>query len=141
MNRAIHALKKDAGLDEEIYRGLLHAVLRKDSLKAASEEEMRAVLARLKMTTPKRKPIIRSVKGYVRKIHAIWGDLARRGVIRAPFHKRGSALVVFVRSMTGVDSPEWLTAYQANKVIEALKAMQARTTNNTDMDKDRERDH
>lgn len=34
-------------------------------------------------------------------------------------------LAAFVKRQTGVDNPEWLTPTNANKVIEALKALKA----------------
>lgn len=48
--------------------------------------------------------------------------MAPRGVVQG--HK---PLAAFVKRQTGVDNPEWLTPTNANKVIEALKAMGERS--------------
>ncbi len=52
--------------------------------------------------------------------YVLWGELDRAGALHNG--SRG-ALHSFVSRQTGVASPEWLTASQANQVTEGLKAM------------------
>ena len=61
-----------------------------------------------------------------RKIHTLWRKLAAAAKLRDP-SARG--LRHFVRRQTGRDALEWLTAAEANKVIEGLKAWRHRVAN------------
>ena len=61
-----------------------------------------------------------------RKIHMLWRKLAAAAKLRDP-SARG--LRHFVRRQTGRDALEWLTAAEANSVIEGLKAWRHRVAN------------
>lgn len=126
----IHIAKKQLSLDDDTYRAILERVTGRATSKGMSAKQHAAVLAefqrlgwQVKPTGKGRKWRKKSNKAYVRKIYAQWGDLKRRGLWR---DRRRAALIKFVKDMTGLDNPEFLTAAQAAPVIEALKAMQER---------------
>lgn len=56
-------------------------------------------------------------------IRALWADLAAFGALRNSSEK---ALRRLIKKVTGKDALGWLTATDANQMIEALKAMKAR---------------
>ncbi len=60
-----------------------------------------------------------------RKIHLLWRKLGRAAKLRDA-SERG--LRHFVRRQTGRDALEWLSAIEANDVIEGLKGWQRRST-------------
>ena len=64
-----------------------------------------------------------SSKKYVRLIHALWKACHTKGAIE---DGSKTALRSFVKNQTGVSDPEFLSYAEANPVIEALKAMEAR---------------
>ena len=126
----IHIAKKDLGLDDATYRDVLHQVTGKESSKDMSDRDRRKVLDhfRSKGWSPKTKRNKRtgSKKAYVRKIFAMWWDLGESGMLEVPRSKWRSACVAFVKRMTDRDDPEWITAEEANTVIEALKKWKER---------------
>jgi len=124
----IHIARKQLAMDEPDYRAMVRRVAGADSAAALSEAALARIVAEFirmgwKATANPAAAGRKSAKPHVRKIFALWGDLARRRLL-----KDGSraALVAFVERQTGVSHPDWLTAEQANKVTEGLKAMQAR---------------
>ena len=131
MRRKIQVARKQMALAEDDYRAILARVTGRTSSKDLAARQLDAVLAefrRLGWTAAGQAPGGRSQKPQVRKIHAVWADLA-------PFVARhdADALRAFCRRQTkcaatpdGVDAPEFLDAEQANKVLEGLKAWRAR---------------
>lgn len=120
----IHIAKKELALDDDDYRAILVRVTGKASSGDCSAGQLDALIAEFKRLgwTPKMgmgkfKP---SDKPHVRKVFAVWGELGRKGAVRNPTKQ---ALQAFVLKQTGVASPEWLSAKQANEVTEAFKAM------------------
>lgn len=120
----IHIAKTDLGLDDDTYRDLLERVTGKRSAAELSEGELGRVVDAMRERgfTPKRTGP-RSGKPHVRKVWALWGQLGREGRLREPGRASCRA---FVKRMTNVEDPEWLTPEQANVVIEAIKAWQRR---------------
>ena len=118
----IHIAKKQLGLDDETYRAVLMRVTRKVSSAAMNPAERSKVIAEMKRLgfKPRGKFTARkaSDKPYVRKVFALWGELKRKGLWRDP---NPASLRAFVKKMTGVADPEWLSFAQATVVIEALK--------------------
>ena len=120
----VHIAAKEMGLDEETYRDLLERETGQRSAAGLSDGQLERVLAgfRRRGWRPGRsggwRP--RSDKPWVRKAYALWGEAKRTGAFR---DRRRSALRAFVQRQTDVEDPEWLTPQQAEKVIEALKAM------------------
>ncbi|PCI03870.1 MAG: hypothetical protein COB78_05815 [Hyphomicrobiales bacterium] len=122
----IHIAKKDLGLDDDTYRAVLVRVTGKSSAGDMSPKEHQAVIdefINLNWKPGRRNWKAASKKAYVRKIWAIWGDLKKRGIWKS---KSRESLIAFVLDLTNRDDPEFLTAGEANKVIEALKAMERR---------------
>lgn len=126
----VHVARKQLGMDEPAYRGLLQRATGKASSGDCTEAQLTLVLAEFRRlgwkpaTNPAASGRRPSEKPYVRKIFALWGTLARDGAL-----KDGSraALVAFIERQTGVSHPDWLTAEQANSVTEGLKAIQQRS--------------
>lgn len=120
----IHVARKQLALDEDTYRDVLERVTGKRSSGELTAGELGRVVDALKDLgfTPKR-TAPRSKKGHVRKVWVMWGQLEDRGLLRNPGR---ASLRAFVKRMTGIEDPEWLTPEQANVVIESLKAWRRR---------------
>lgn len=124
----IHVAKRELGLAEAEYRALLAGATGKESCSAMGPSELSAVIEALKKlgfkTTFKGAPDgKKSARKVIRLIFGLWTECARRGVIESGERK---ALFSFVQRMTGINHPDWLDNSQANKVVEALKAMRDR---------------
>jgi len=126
----IHIAKKDLGLDDDTYRTALESVTGRDSCGGMSDRQLTKVLDHFKAKGWKpalknkfKKP---SKHADVRLIYALWWDLHASGKLDCAADQRRSALQKFVKHMTGVDNPEWLTGDDARIVIEACKAMKKR---------------
>jgi phage gp16-like protein len=123
MRAKVQIARKELDLDEETYRAVLLRVTGKGSSTDCGPSELDALLKEFRRLgwQPKRAGRAPSDRAHVRKIFAIWGDLA-------PHLEDGStaALRAFVRRQTGRDAPEFLDAKQASKVVEGLKAWRAR---------------
>ena len=129
----IHIGQKELGLDEDTYRALLVRVTGKASAAKMSEGERQKVVAEMKrlgfVVRSKRwggaKATHRkaSEKAWVRLMYALWRSIGEHGGIK---DKSAEALRAFVKERTGVADPEWLTYAQADPLIRALKAMEAR---------------
>ncbi len=133
--KAIHVLKKQLGLDDETYRLMLRKITGKDSSAAMNSGEHRGVLDEMRRllnghawpsarVRPPGDAAATPGAGQLAKIRALWADLREAGAL-----KDGSdrGLRQFVRRVTGRDAIEWLSAADANKVIEGLKSWLART--------------
>ena len=135
--RLIHVGKRALKLSDDEYRALLQgATAGLDSCKDMNLGHLRAVYGALKRRgfkpTPKgggkgRSPSIQPPpkKTQLSKIWALWFALGKTGGIS---DTRRAALEAFVKRQTGLDRLELLNTQpkEANKVIEALKAMQRR---------------
>ena len=119
----VHIAKKQLAMDDDSYRAVLRRVTGVDSTKTLSIGALDAVVTEFKRLGFK--PVARPVsdKAWVRKIYAIWAELA-------PLldDATDETLNAFVRRQTrtsrrsnGVDRPEWLTAEDATKVIQGLE--------------------
>lgn len=125
---SIHIGRKVLGLDEVVYREMLFSVTGKRSCREMSEEELERVLEEMERVgfKPRRRhddllgrsPEMAS-PGQLRLIEFLWGQVSR-----SPDLER--SLRQFLRGMVGVANLRWLTAEQASRVIEALKAMRRR---------------
>jgi phage gp16-like protein len=121
----IHIGKKQLGLQDEDYRDLLERSTGKRSSADMTETQRQAVLGEMERLGFKPAPSSdkRSPHAHVRKVFAVWGDMARKGQLKNP--DKG-ALHAFCQRQTGVSNAEWLSAAQASKVVEGLKAIQRR---------------
>lgn len=125
----IHIAKKELGLDDDNYCAILTRITGCASSGDCNEAQLDALIVEFKRLGWKPKTNAAfgnfklSGKPHVRKVFAVWGELSRKGALREPSRQ---ALQAFVLKQTGVASPEWLSAKQANDVTEALKAMSRR---------------
>jgi phage gp16-like protein len=125
----IHKAKADLALTDDCYRALLARITGQETSKGLSRVQVDAVLAEFRRLGwqaksadgPRHRPA--SDKPEIRKVFAIWGDMVKQGIPRTPTR---AGLLAYVRRMTGVDDPEWLSPTQAQKVIEGLKSWRAR---------------
>ncbi len=128
------AAAREAGLDDDARKAVQMRIAAKASSSAMSVADFNACLTDLKsrglwapagVAKPGKTATWRkkSDKAHVRKVFAIWGDLCRADIPAKPDR---ASLLAFVKRMTGVDDPEWLTPAQANQVVEGLKAWRGR---------------
>lgn len=142
MLRLVHVARRSLQLDEESYRDLLEVSTGKRSAAKLSIGELERTLQALKalgfVPTPKKEQegsfvpfsTFRAKAPQVAKIRALWGEMARQGVIR---DGSSCALNAWVQRMTarlnggvGVVEVGWLDEPLAVKVLEALKRWQHR---------------
>lgn len=129
----VHIARKDLGLDEDTYRDVLERVTGKRSAAETTDFELTSLIADFKKRGWVPKPKVsapagtpkRSAVPQVRKVWAIWSEMCRDKVVREPTK---AALRAFVKRMTGVADPEWLSSQECGVVIEALKAWRKRET-------------
>lgn len=118
--RKLHVARKALKLEDADYRALLKRIAKKNSSSDCSIGQLHDVLAEMKrLGFRAKKP---AGKTWVRKVYAIWGDMA-------PMLRTGGtreALRAYVQRMTGVSAPEFLDEPCARKVIEGLKAWKTR---------------
>ena len=123
----IHVAKKQLGLDEEAYRGLLERLTGKRSAKDMDFRELEAVIAEMRRLGFSAAPKLRrnGLEGpYAAKLQALWIAGWNLGIVR---DRRDKALTAFVLRQTGIPASRWLRLPEdAAKVIEALKAWLAR---------------
>lgn len=125
----VHVARKQMGLDEPAYRGVLTRVTGHDSAGACDAGALARLLAEFERLgwSPGRSAR-RDHRGHVRKIWAIWAELrpllaqaddeTLRGFVRRQTRS--------VKNPDGIGAPEWLDAAEATKVIEGLKGWLAR---------------
>ncbi len=139
----VHIAKKQLGLDDETYRGILVDKFDKNSASKLSDRHLTDLIehfktlgfkgqpkrGRAKSTTPARAdtPAMDREK-QIRKIRALWVSLHCLGILRDGSEK---ALTAFAKRVsggkdTGIASLTWLHGAAIYKVTEALKAMAAR---------------
>ena len=118
--QTIHIAKKALALDESSYRGLLMRVTNVESCAVMQVQQLRAVVLEFKRlgfkSAPGKHRKSEPRNGKVRAIYAIWGEMASLLDDPSPAALRG-----FVKRHTGVDSIDWLTDAQCNKVVGGLK--------------------
>ncbi|NCJ06653.1 DUF1018 domain-containing protein [Synechococcales cyanobacterium C] len=130
--KLIHIGKKQLGLDDDTYREFLDSVTGHRSAADCTMSQLNLVLRRMESAGFKRgggkySPRTRdkSLKTPIDKIRAIWIDLAKQGKIK---DRTEAGLRKFIKRQTGLDKIDWLLPEQSQKVIEALKIIQARET-------------
>lgn len=120
----VHIAKKELGLEDETYRDILERVTGQRSAARLEDRQLGAVLSELRRLGWKprgRKP--RPKNPMLRKIHALWGILADHGHVRS---REEQAINSYIKRMTGIERPEWLTTADCSRVIESLKGWLAR---------------
>ena len=112
----IHVAKKQLALTDDSYRDVVKRMTGADSSKDCTDGQLERLLGeftRLGFAAVSRP---KSAKPWVRKIHAIWKELA-------PLldDATEAALSGFVQRQTGIARAEWLNSNQATKVIQGLE--------------------
>lgn len=130
----VHIAKKQLGLDDHIYRGLLRSRFNKDSAAKLTDRQLHSLVKYFESQGWKAK---RSKKAGSKqpadhdtalKMRALWISLYHLGVVRDPSEK---ALSAYAKRVTGgknkgIASLKWVKDHHAYKVIEALKDMATR---------------
>jgi phage gp16-like protein len=120
--RKLHVAKREMALTDDSYQAILVRITGKDSSRVMTVAELDAVMREFKRLGFSAKPkVVISDKLHVRKVFAIWTDMAP--LLRDPSR---TALRSFVKRQTGVDDPNFLDVTQAGRVTEALKAWSKR---------------
>lgn len=127
----IHIAKKQLGLDEETYRGLIHHVTGKRSAGELDSTERRAVLDEMgrRGFRPqprdhgrgrRARPTPAAQHRQARKARALWLSLYYLGEVRDPAE---AAMDSFIARQCGISSAAWMKdPADARKVVEALKS-------------------
>ena len=127
--RAIHALKKSAGLTDDDYRGLLKDRYRVASSKDLSESAAGGLIEQLKELggqAGSRRPKDTASGKYASVLRALWLSAYNLAIVRDHDDR---ALIAFVQRQTGVSHTRFLTEEaEGAKAIEALKSWIARET-------------
>ena len=128
----VHIAKARLRLDDQTYRSVIARICGgKTSAGDLDEAELGRLLDELKNAFNFREGVSFTKKlsdfpdsePQARLIRALWSDLVALKIIRDGSEK---ALRRFAERTTKVASLKWLTATDANKIIEALKAMKKR---------------
>jgi phage gp16-like protein len=116
----VHVLKKELGLDDDIYRDIVERLVGSRSAKDATDRQLGDLVAELASKQGGFKP---SERAEVRLVWALWGELKKQGKLDSP---TPAALRAFCANQTGAagaaKDPEHLTSAECRKVSEALKA-------------------
>lgn len=125
---AIHAAAAKLGMDTadrnpgSEYRTMLQAQGGATSAADLTADGRRRVLAYLqRLHNPAGRP--KRTESQQEHIERRWRQLGEAGAIN---DASPESLARFVKRLAGVDNLRWITAMQGAKIIEALKAMQAR---------------
>lgn len=126
----VHLAKKEMGLDDDTYRGVLLRVAQVDSAASCTERQLAAVVEDFKRlgwkpTTPagratRSRPATNPVAA---KARALWISLHQLGAIDDPSER---ALEAFGRRQLKVERLAWADQSLGYRLIEALKAMAER---------------
>lgn len=126
----VHVARKQMALDEADYRAIIQRVAQQASAATCSDAQLVALLKEFHRLgwQPQSRGRRPSDKPYVRKIHAIWGELrpllddagdeALRGFVQRQTHS--------AKNPDGISDPEWLSPAEATKVIRGLQGWLAR---------------
>ena len=119
----IHIAKKELGLTDEAYRDVLRNLFQKESAKDLSPRQAAQLLRHF--GTLGWRPRQQKLPGpalagdpMLRKIRALWLELAKAGVVRDASEQ---ALLTFVKKQVKVDRLQGATTEQKSQIIEALK--------------------
>jgi phage gp16-like protein len=116
----IHIAKKELGLDDSTYRGVLWDRYHKESAADLSREQADDLVALFRQKGWR--PASLAQRGL---IYALWRRLEAENAID---HPGAGALQSFVEHATGKDNLRRLTVHEASRVIERLKKWLGRVT-------------
>lgn len=121
MLAAHHVRAKRLGWDEDTRRAWLKRETGHESAAELSNEQLAAALDAMKAAVmPRPRHPERPVEPQIAMLRSLWIEAHLNGLTKSAGDR---ALIRFIRRTTGVDAVEWLTAVDANKAIEGLKAM------------------
>ncbi|WP_299440209.1 regulatory protein GemA [uncultured Rhodospira sp.] len=136
--RAIHAGARELGLDDEARRDLMHRLTGCRSAREMTDAQLGAVLAEYdRLRGGRRKPYRPAANPLARKVHAQWGELCRRGAVRAKSAAdRRAALRTWCgrQLQPGADvllDPDILSNNDLRLLVESLKQWIARLDGET----------
>ncbi|MFP4004898.1 MAG: regulatory protein GemA, partial [Alphaproteobacteria bacterium] len=115
----IHALKRQAGLDDDTYRDVLERVSRVRSAKDLSAAGRRNVIREMDRLAGGKRTRPGHVSPQVAKMRALWLALWNMGTVPDPDDR---ALLGFVKRVAHVEAFQFLRPGDASKVIEGLRA-------------------
>lgn len=115
----IHIAKKDLGLDEATYRGLLWDRYHRKSAAELSDIQTADLIGHFREKGWR--PCSVRQRGL---IFVLWHQLETTGAVR---HPGEPALLAFVEHATGKNDLRRLTVFEASRVIEMLKKWRERT--------------
>lgn len=137
--KKIKVMQRAMGLDDDAYREMLWGVARVKSCKELTGPKIQLVMKHLekclgqdyqpvpptenrKLKTGNRP--LRATEAQLVNIRRLWGRVSRAAQEWGPESRQAhQALMTFLWGRFKVAAPEWLTLPQAQRVIEALKAM------------------
>lgn len=120
----LHVLKRDMGLDDELYRDRLELLTGKRSAGELSDAELALAIAGFGAAPSRPRTIRLPATKQMRLIQAQWISLWNLGIVEDP---SDAAIVAFIKRQTKLDHPNWMTAHaDVVKVAEALKDWLAR---------------
>lgn len=120
----IHIARKDLAIEDAAYRALLERVTGRDSCKSMTNAQLGRVLEEFKRLGWSEKPRKRAgtrpmaTTEQAGKIRALWLSLYHLGEVRDPSEE---ALAAYVKRMSRVADPRWLTPKKADAVIKGLR--------------------
>lgn len=121
-SQLINIAKAQLNMSEDAYRALLKRVTKKDSLRAMTPTQQRAVLNEMKLLgfviRSKNKSQNVPVPPQHALILSLWAQLAESGTVRDSSRQ---ALNRFIKKMVNVDALQWLDGKQSSQIIEHLK--------------------
>ncbi|MGE4298922.1 MAG: gp16 family protein [Desulfovibrionaceae bacterium] len=125
-----HAAPKEMGMDDDARRAMLDEAFGVESCADLTTPQLRQLRDMLKARgwRPKHKGRQGSPHPIVRKVYALWAELASEGIASCGSR---DALRAFVKRMVEVDDPDWLTVAQAQRIIEAMKQWRKRVLTET----------
>lgn len=128
INRSIRAACADKGITDDDRKAIIKRLTGHDSSTKCSVDQMKQILLVIN-TGNAENTFVKTDKGYVRKIFALWNELKNRGALK---DSSFDALLVFVnknctQTFTNHRQLAWLTYDQSTPVIEGLKAWIERT--------------
>lgn len=122
--RRLHVMKREQGLDDDLYRDKLEGLTGKRSAAELSDAELEETVAAFRRGQRAGMAAKLPDTKQARMIQAQWISLWNLGVVH---DKTDGAITAFVKRQTGLDAARWLTSPQdVAKVAEALKDWMAR---------------
>lgn len=114
----LHGMKRDLGLDDDLYRDKLEALTGKRSAADLDEAQLQRAVDGFRRFGSARALIPATNQG--RMLQGLWLSLYNLGLVE---DNSDAALLAFVKRQTGIAKAEWLrNQLDVERVVEALKA-------------------